>query len=129
MAKLRSTNGCPWDKEQTHESLKPYLIEETYEVIDTIDAKDNGKLTEELADLLFQIIFHCQIAFEDNAFNIGDVLSLCLEKMTRRHPHVFGDKNLKTAEEVLKHWHEIKKSEEGYKDRKSVVDGIPKHLP
>lgn len=129
MAKLRSPDGCPWDKEQTHESLKPYLIEETYEVIDTIDAKDNGKLNEELADLLFQIIFHCQIASENNAFNIGEVLKLCLEKMTRRHPHVFGDKNLQTAEEVLKQWHEIKKSEEGYKDRKSIVDGLPKHLP
>ena len=129
MGKLREKGGCPWDREQTHESLKPYLVEETYEVIDAIDSGNEDKLKEELGDLFYQIIFHAQISSENNAFDIHDVLKLGLDKMTRRHPHVFGDSNASNSEEVLKQWEEIKKSEKGYEDRKYVVDGIPKHLP
>ena len=129
MKKLRSDGGCPWDKEQNHESLKPYLIEETYEVIDAIDSGNDDKLKDELGDLLYQILFHSQISEEKGAFTINDVLALGVEKMTRRHPHVFGNSRADTADEVLEQWHEIKKGEEGHKERKYVVDGLPKHLP
>jgi len=127
--KLRSEDGCPWDKEQNHSSLKPHLVEETYEVIDAIDSGKPEKLKEELADLFFHIVFHCQIAQEKNEFGIEDVMVLCLDKMKRRHPHVFGDSLADTSEEVLRQWEEIKKKEEDKKERKSVVDGLPKHLP
>lgn len=127
--KLRSKDGCPWDKEQSHMSLKPHLIEEAYEVIDAIDSGDPSKLKEELADLFFHIIFHCQIAREKGQFDIGGVMTLCLDKMTRRHPHVFGDATATTPEEVIHQWEEIKKKEKGYEERKSVVDGLPKYLP
>ncbi|MDQ1273518.1 MAG: tetrapyrrole methylase family protein / MazG family protein [Planctomycetota bacterium] len=129
MRKLRSKDGCPWDKEQSHASLKPHLVEETYEVIDAIDSGDPDKIKEELADLFFHIVFHCQIAKEKGAFDIGDVMALCLDKMTRRHPHVFGDASAATPEEVIRQWEEIKKKEKGNEDRKSVVDGLPRHLP
>lgn len=127
--KLRGKDGCPWDKEQSHASLKPHLVEETYEVIDAIDSGDPGKLKEELADLFFHIIFHCQIAKEKGEFDIGSLMSLCLDKMTRRHPHVFGDSSATTPEEVLRQWEEIKKKEKGSEERKFIVDGLPKHLP
>ncbi|MCF6156967.1 MAG: nucleoside triphosphate pyrophosphohydrolase [wastewater metagenome] len=129
MQKLRGKDGCPWDKEQSHASLKPHLIEETYEVIDAIDSEDPSQLKEELADLFFHIIFHCQIAKEKGTFDIEGVMALCLDKMTRRHPHVFGDATATTPEEVLRQWDEIKKKEKGYEERKSVVDGLPKYLP
>lgn len=129
MSKLRDNGGCPWDREQTHKSLKPYLVEETYEVIDAIDSDNEEKLKEELGDLFYQIIFHAQISAENNTFDIHDVLKLGLEKMTRRHPHVFGDSKAANSKEVLKQWDEIKKNEKGYEDRKYIVDGIPKHLP
>lgn len=129
MKKLRNNGGCPWDMEQTHESLKPYLVEETYEVIDAIDSGDEEKLKEELSDLFYQIIFHAQISEENNAFDINDVLKSGLEKMTRRHPHVFGDSKANNADEVIKQWHEIKKTEKEHENRKYVVDGLPKHLP
>jgi tetrapyrrole methylase family protein / MazG family protein len=129
MQKLRGKDGCPWDKEQSHISLKPHLIEEAYEVIDAIDSGDPSKLKEELADLFFHIIFHCQIAKEKGGFDIGDVMALCLDKMTRRHPHVFGEATASTPEEVLLQWEEIKKKEKGYEERKSIVDGLPKYLP
>lgn len=129
MSRLRDEGGCPWDREQTHESLKPYLIEETYEVIDAIDSGDDDKLKEELGDLFYQIIFHAQIAEENNGFDMHDVLKLGLEKMTRRHPHVFGNSTAKDSNDVLKQWDEIKRSEKGNEERKYVVDGLPKHLP
>ncbi|MFO0793063.1 MAG: nucleoside triphosphate pyrophosphohydrolase [Candidatus Brocadiaceae bacterium] len=129
MRKLRSNEGCPWDKEQSHVSLKPHLVEETYEVIDAIDSGDPAKIKEELADLFFHIIFHCQIAKEKGEFDIESIMALCLDKMTRRHPHVFGDATANTPEEVLRQWEEIKKKEKGYEERKFVVDGLPKHLP
>ncbi|MCR4320881.1 MAG: nucleoside triphosphate pyrophosphohydrolase [Candidatus Brocadiaceae bacterium] len=129
MQKLRSKDGCPWDKEQSHASLKPHLVEEAYEVIDAIDSGDPDKLKEELADLFFHIIFHCQIAKEKGEFDIGSVMAICLDKMTRRHPHVFGDATAATPEEVLHQWEQIKKQEKGNEERKFIVDGLPKHLP
>lgn len=126
MRKLRDKDGCPWDREQTHESLKPYLVEETYEVIDAIDSKDAVRLKEELGDLLFQVLFHSQIAREEGEFDIADVIRACLEKMTSRHPHVFGEERLKTAEEVIKVWHQIKVAEG---KEASVLGSLPRHLP
>lgn len=127
MSTLRGKKGCPWDKEQTRESLKPFLVEETYEVLEAIDEGDPEKIKEELGDLLFQIIFHCQIAKERGEFDINDVIGKIAEKMIGRHPHVFGDANYETSEEVLKQWEERKK-EEG-KNRESILEGIPKEMP
>lgn len=127
MSTLRGKKGCPWDKEQTRESLKPFLVEETYEVLEAIDEGDSEKTKEELGDLLFQIIFHCQIAKEKGEFDIHGVINKISEKMTGRHPHVFGDANYETSEEVLKQWEERKK-EEG-KGRESILEGIPRELP
>jgi nucleoside triphosphate diphosphatase len=129
MAKLRSPDGCPWDRKQTTESLKPFLIEECYEVIDALDDGSPDKVKEELGDLLFQIIFHARIAEERGQFAMHDVIEANIEKMTRRHPHVFGDAKLSTDKEVLSNWEEIKKKEKGYEDRKSILEGIPRHLP
>ncbi len=129
MAKLRSPEGCPWDRKQTPESLKPFLIEECYEVIDALDEASPDKVKEELGDLLFQIIFHARIAEERGQFTVYDVIQNNIEKMTRRHPHVFGDARLNTDQEVLANWEEIKKSEKGYEERKSILEGVPKHLP
>lgn len=127
MASLRGEKGCPWDKEQTRESLKPFLIEETYEVLEAIDEKDPEKIKEELGDLLFQIIFHSRIAEEKGEFNIHDVIRKISDKMIARHPHVFGEERFETSEEVLRQWEERKK-EEG-KIRESILEGIPKELP
>jgi tetrapyrrole methylase family protein/MazG family protein len=129
MAKLRSPEGCPWDRKQTPESLKPFLIEECYEVIDALDEGSPDKVREELGDLLFQIIFHARIAEEQGQFTIRDVIASNIEKMIRRHPHVYGDARLNTDREVLANWEEIKKKEKGYEDRKSILEGVPKHLP
>jgi len=129
MAKLRGPDGCPWDRKQTTESLKPFLIEECYEVIDALDDGSPDKVKEELGDLLFQIIFHARIAEEQGQFAMHDVIEANIEKMTRRHPHVFGDAKLSTDKEVLSNWEEIKKKEKGYEDRKSILEGIPRHLP
>ena len=129
MEKLRSPEGCPWDRKQTSGSLKPFLIEECYEVVDALDEGSPDKVREELGDLLFQIIFHARIAEENNQFTIQDVITTNIEKMTRRHPHVFGDAQLSTDKEVLAKWEEIKKKEKGYEDRKSVLEGVPRHLP
>ena len=127
MAALRGEKGCPWDKEQTRESLKPFLVEETYEVLEAIDEGNPEKIKEELGDLLFQIIFHCQVARERKEFDINDVISKITEKMIGRHPHVFGEATYETSEEVLKQWEERKK-EEG-KSRESILEGIPRELP
>jgi tetrapyrrole methylase family protein/MazG family protein len=127
MSQLRSEKGCPWDKEQTRESLKPFLIEETYEVLEAIDENNPEKIKEELGDLLFQIIFHCQIAKERNEFNIDDVIKKITEKMIARHPHVFGEEKINTSEEVLRQW-EKRKKEEG-KLKESLLEGIPKDMP
>jgi tetrapyrrole methylase family protein/MazG family protein len=129
MAKLRGPDGCPWDRKQTTESLKPFLIEECYEVMDALDEGDPDKTKEELGDLLFQIMFHARIAEEQGRFTIEDVIAANIEKMVRRHPHVFGDAQLSTDREVLANWEEIKKKEKGYEERKSVLEGVPRHLP
>jgi tetrapyrrole methylase family protein/MazG family protein len=129
MAKLRGQDGCPWDRKQTTESLKPFLIEECYEVLDALDEGSSEKIKEELGDLLFQIVFHARIAEEQGHFSLHDVISTNIEKMTRRHPHVFGDARLSTDKEVLANWEEIKKKEKGYEQRKSILEGVPLHLP
>ena len=115
MARLRGEGGCPWDREQTRASLKPYLIEEAYEVLHAIDEDDTGHLAEELGDLLFQVVFHCQIAGETGEFTMSDVLDRLIEKMTRRHPHVFGDRTVTDARDALRQWEQIKR-DEGDKD-------------
>jgi tetrapyrrole methylase family protein/MazG family protein len=127
MSALRSENGCPWDREQTRESLKPFLVEETYEVLEALDEGEPENIKEELGDLLFQIIFHCQLAKEKGEFDMGDVIKKISEKMIARHPHVFGEERFETSEEVLKQWEE-RKREEG-KPRESILEGIPKTLP
>lgn len=125
MARLRRKDGCPWDREQSHESLKPYIIEETYEVLDAIDRKDDDELREELGDLLLQIVFHAQIAAEQSRFTMDDVAAAIVEKLKRRHPHVFGNVEVEDSREVLRNWEEIKK-EEG---KDSVLEGVPDGLP
>ena len=129
VATLRGENGCPWDLEQTHETLKGDLIEESYEVIEAVDAKDATKLQEELGDLLMQVMLHAQIAKDDGNFSINEVIQSITEKLIRRHPHVFGGVEVGDAEEVLANWEAIKRQESGYEDRKSVLDGIPNMLP
>lgn len=127
MSALRAENGCPWDREQTRESLTPYLVEETYEVIEAIEEGSPHKIKEELGDLLFQIVFHCQLASERGEFSMEDVIDAISNKMMGRHPHVFGDAKFETSEQVVKQWEERKK-EEG-KNRESILEGIPKELP
>ncbi len=127
MEALRSEKGCPWDKEQTRESLKPFIVEEAYELIEAIDESDPEKIKEELGDLLFQIVFQCQIAKENNEFKVSDVIEKISKKMIARHPHVFGKADYKTADEVLLHWEGQKKLEG--KMRESILEGIPKTLP
>ncbi len=129
MARLRGPGGCPWDREQTHKSLKPFLVEETYEVLEAIDEGSSSKVKEELGDLLFQVIFHAQLASERGEFTIDDVLMRIGEKMRIRHPHVFGEKKLNTSAEVLADWEKIKKAEKGYSERKSILEGVPRELP
>ena len=129
MASLRSKNGCPWDKVQTHKSLKPCLVEETYEVLDAIDKKNPRKLLDELGDLLYQILFHAQIASERKRFTINDVLKHSYQKLYRRHPHVFGNKKIRGPKNVILHWHRQKWQEEEKKIYKSAVANIPKTLP
>lgn len=129
VAELRSERGCPWDRKQTHKSLRPYLIEETYEVIDAIDQANDAKLREELGDLLLQILLHAQLGSETGAFEISDVCRIIREKLLRRHPHVFGDVEVSGVDDVLHNWEAIKACESGYEDRESALDGVPKSLP
>ncbi|KYO67369.1 nucleoside triphosphate pyrophosphohydrolase [Thermovenabulum gondwanense] len=129
MAKLRGEGGCPWDKAQTHESLKPFLIEEAYEVIDAIDAENPEILKEELGDLLLQIVFHSRIAEEEGRFSINDVIEKVCDKMIRRHPHIFGEVKADTAEEVLKNWEDIKKEEKDFSSYAESMDRLPEQLP
>jgi tetrapyrrole methylase family protein/MazG family protein len=134
MAALRAQNGCPWDRKQTHESLKPYLLEETYEVLETIDQGNQAKLREELGDVLLQVIFHSQIAAEASTFTVEDVLDTLAEKLVRRHPHVFGNGDqtgtLTNSEQVLNQWEHIKRAErEAAGGTQSALDGVPKTLP
>lgn len=124
--RLRAPDGCPWDKEQTHESLRKFLLEETYEVLEAIEQNDPKALREELGDLLLQILLHSQIASETKQFDFSDVANDLAEKMIRRHPHVFGDKKLDTSEQVLSAWEKNKAKE---KTKDSVLSGVPKELP
>ncbi len=133
MTRLRGKEGCPWDREQNHDTLKPFLVEEAYEVIEAIDSGKADALREELGDLLFQVLFHAEIATEAGRFDIDDVLHTTSEKMTRRHPHVFLENNrcapAPDSTEVLARWEDIKKKEARNKDRNSALDGVPKSLP
>jgi tetrapyrrole methylase family protein/MazG family protein len=131
MARLRSPTGCPWDREQNHRTLRRHAIEEVYELIDAIEAGDDHEMAEELGDLLLQIVFHCQLAKERGAFDFEKVCRMIVEKLVRRHPHVFGTTKVKDVDEVWANWEKIKKAEKhGTKHaRHSALDGIPKHLP
>lgn len=121
---LRSENGCQWDREQTHQSLKPNMLEEAYEAVDAIDNNDLKHLKEELGDVLLQVVLHAQIADDENAFNIDDVAYGIKEKLIRRHPHVFGDVKVNSTQEILDNWDQIKNEEKSH--RTSVMDGISK---
>jgi MazG family protein len=131
MATLRSPRGCPWDRQQSHMSLRRHAIEEVYELIDAIEAGDDHEMAEELGDLLLQVVFHCQLANERGAFDFEKVCRLIVEKLVRRHPHVFGKTKVKSVNEVWANWEKIKHAEKhGTKHaRPSAFDGIPKHLP
>src|SRR5215470_2702429 len=138
-ARLRAPKGCPWDREQTHQSLRTYLIEEAYEVLEALDSGNDAKFAEEMGDLLLQIVFHSQIAAEEGRFTVADVVREIHEKMVRRHPHVFGEKRAKDAAEVLRNWEQIKAAERVGKGsakaagkngkKKSLLDGVPRSLP
>lgn len=130
MARLRGAGGCPWDREQTRTSLKPFLIEEAYEVLEAIEADDVGELEAELGDLLFQVVFHARLAEERGEFTMGGILERLIAKMTNRHPHVFGDASLTTSAEVLAQWETLKIREAEARGRaRSVIDGVPRSLP
>ena len=135
VGRLRGKDGCPWDKEQSRETLKPMLIEEAYEVLDALDSTNPADLKEELGDLLFQVVFHARIAQEKGEFQLADIIDRVHEKMVRRHPHIFGSADLKTAQDVLRNWEDIKAAEKGVESssqpdsEKSLLDGIPSKLP
>lgn len=126
---LRSENGCPWDKEQTHESLKPCMIEEAYEVVDSIDKKDIANLREELGDVLLQVVMHSVIAEEQKEFTIEDVIQEVSDKMVHRHPHVFGTTKVSNSEDVLKNWEQLKQEEKKETTISESIQRIPIALP
>src|SRR5438045_3786972 len=128
MTKLRGPDGCPWDRKQTFESLKPFIVEESYEVIDAIDRNDRRALAEELGDFLLQAVFVAEIAREEGSFDIDDVITNLYEKLVRRHPHVFGSVQANDAEEALASWEKLK-NEERKAENKSVLAGVPQSLP
>jgi tetrapyrrole methylase family protein/MazG family protein len=127
VAKLRGPDGCPWDREQTRETLKPFLVEEFYELIDALDNNDAEEIKEELGDLLFQIVLQSQLSHEQGTFNIDDVVEGIAQKMVKRHPHVFGDREMKTSDDVREWWGKSKEKEG--KNYESAMDGVPKALP
>ncbi len=133
MARLRSPEGCPWDRQQTHDSLKRYLLEESYELLDAIDAGDDTALVEELGDVLLQVVFHAQIAAETGRFSMADVIDVLVRKLIRRHPHVFGDVQAEDAAAVVRNWEAIKQEEKAGREpgpeASSILSGIPRHLP
>ena len=131
MARLRAPDGCPWDREQDHKSLRYHAVEEAYELMDAIEAGDDHEMVEELGDLLLQVVFHCQLAHERGAFDFAAVTRDITEKLIRRHPHVFGETKVKNVDEVWANWEKIKTAEKhGTRHaRPSALDGIPKHLP
>ena len=127
MDRLRSPGGCPWDREQTFDTIKPYLLEETYEVMDSIDARDWDGLADELGDLLLQVVFFSQMAKEAGYFDVTDAIEAINSKLIRRHPHVFANGDAKTADEVLRKWDEIKATKSG--KPKGLLAGVPRSLP
>jgi tetrapyrrole methylase family protein/MazG family protein len=129
MARLRGEGGCPWDREQTRDSLRPFLVEETYEVLDALDTGDAGHIREELGDLLFQVVFHAEIARERAEFSMTDLLEALVAKMTRRHPHVFGDRPVGSAAEALAQWEAIKEAESNGSPRSGVLARVPRAMP
>src|SRR5579862_4106542 len=129
MHRLRAPGGCPWDREQTHDSIKPYLIEEAYEVAEAIDAHDDGELCTELGDLLLQIAFHAEMAAEQDRFSIADVIRAISDKMMRRHPHVFGDVRVGGADDVVRNWSRIKAAERESSADTSALAGVPLAMP
>ena len=131
VGRLRSPKGCPWDREQDHRSLRWHAVEEVYELMDAIEAGDDGEMEEELGDMLMQVVFHCQLAKERGAFDFEDVARNIAQKLVRRHPHVFGQVKVKDVEQVWANWEKIKRAEkQGTRHaRPSALDGIPKHLP
>lgn len=128
MRRLRAPGGCPWDAEQTHESLKRYLLEETYEVMEAIDAQSVPMLKEELGDLLLQVVFHAAIGEESGEFTMAEILDTLNDKLIRRHPHVFDDLKVRDINQLIENWENIKKAEKA-NDRRSVLSGVPAHLP
>lgn len=124
IAVLRGENGCPWDKEQTHKSLRPNMLEEAYEAVDAIDDADISNLREELGDVLLQVVLHAQIAKDNGEFDIEDIAKELSAKLIHRHPHIFGDVHVESADDVMVNWDKLKKEEKTY--RKSILDGIPK---
>ena len=131
VARLRAPGGCPWDRQQTHESLRPYLLEETYELLEAIDAGDDAKMREELGDVLLQVAMHAEIAAEQNRFTAAEVSEAAAAKMVARHPHVFGDVAVAGADDVLRNWEHAKVEEAKQAGRhgESVVDRVPTSLP
>jgi tetrapyrrole methylase family protein/MazG family protein len=129
MKRLRGPGGCPWDREQDHRSLRPYVLEEAYEVVEAIDGGASRDLKEELGDLLLQIVFHSQLGSERDDFDISDVIRGICEKLIRRHPHVFADTQADNPDQVLRNWNAIKKAEKGDQQDKSILSGVPKVLP
>ena len=129
MARLRGPGGCPWDRKQTFDSIKPYTLEETYEVLDAIDARDWPGLREELGDFLLQAVFYGEMADEQGLFTIADSLQAINQKLVRRHPHIFGEATAETPEDVKQRWDEIKKQEKAGRIQASVLDSVPRNLP
>jgi len=131
MAALRAPDGCPWDREQDHRSLRSHAVEEVYELIDAIEAEDDVEMAEELGDLLLQVVFHAQLARERGVFDFDAVCQRLVDKLIRRHPHVFGSVTVKDVDQVWANWEAIKKSEKAGSrhERKSALDGVPRHLP
>ena len=129
MHRLRAPGGCPWDREQTYESLKPFIIEEAYEVVDAIDRNDRAALVEEIGDLTLQSLFLAELGSEEGSFDIYDAITAIHDKLVRRHPHVFGEVKADTADQVLTNWEKLKKAERKEKDQGGVLSGVPQSLP
>ena len=131
MARLRAPGGCPWDREQTFDSIKPYTLEETYEVLDAIDRREWGEVAEELGDLLLQVVFYAQMATEEKRFDIGDALDAINQKLVRRHPHVFGDQSAESSGDVKRIWGEVKAAEKKDKGKEdhSLLASVPRAMP
>jgi tetrapyrrole methylase family protein/MazG family protein len=129
MEKLRAPEGCPWDREQDHYTLQPYLLEEAYEVLEAIDQQDMHKLADELGDLLLQVVFHAQVAKENGDFDLAEPIRLIVAKMRRRHPHVFGDVTVSSSAEVLDNWQAIKAKERAGQPVDSLLDNVPRNMP